>query len=137
LDEWEWQADEHGAEELNELDQAEEDAPVALTYSAVDVPRSGLSPKERYTLRRITDGDVLRMERLPEAEPDGEQSAFVEPAPARPPESTTPPDWARLRYERKHARQRRLVHRTGPPVEIAPAPYRPPPKPLPLVDLPG
>jgi hypothetical protein len=94
--------------------------------------RMGLSPKERYTLRRIADGDVLRMERLPEPEADGEQTAFVEPPPVRPPEPTTPRDWARLRYERK--RQRRLVRRTGPPVVIAP--YRPPTVRSP-VDLPA
>lgn len=137
LDEWEWQADAHGADELNalELFAASADPPAEVTQQprndSQPADRMGLSPKERYTLRRIGDGDVLRMERLPDSEPEGEQTAFVEPATPTHPQPSTSLDWAHLRYQRKQGRQRRLVRRPGPPVEVAPA------RRLPTVDLPA
>jgi hypothetical protein len=120
LDEWEACEDCHGADKLNALDLVPE--PPALTQQQVDTaPRwGGLSPREQHTLRRMAAGDVLRMERVPDAEPEGEQVAFVEPAPAPQPDPSTPLGWAQLRWQRKQGRQHRLVRRTGPPVEVRP-----------------
>jgi hypothetical protein len=137
-DTWEWQADAHGADELNALETWDQPIPAfvpeppTVTCSDGDtVPRwGGLSPREQYTLRRIAGGDVLRMERVPDAEPEGEQIAFIPPVPAQP-EPSTPLDWAHLRWLRKQGRQRRLVRRTGPPVEVRSA------KRLPVVELPA